>query len=114
MEDTSENKVVEEGLSLGPPVEATDASISDDSKRNRLTATSRHGRPNTGLEIDTSVGDTDHHDTSDENTTRDALNIAIEFDENNVEGSPAESRVYAERYYIYACDRLEVAHYLSL
>ncbi|KAE9025610.1 hypothetical protein PF005_g3459 [Phytophthora fragariae] len=96
--DVSENKVVDEGSSLGPTIETADASTPDDTKRNRPTLlTSRHGRPDSGLEIDPSLGDVDHHDISDEHTTRDALNIAIEFEDDNIEAGPTGARVDGER-----------------
>ncbi|KAF1775982.1 hypothetical protein GQ600_11880 [Phytophthora cactorum] len=71
---------------LGPPIEATDAVDvvePDDAKRNRSTLPSRHGRPNTELEIDTSTGEKNHHDVSEQHTARDALNVAIELEEEN-------------------------------
>ncbi|KAG3194297.1 hypothetical protein PC128_g9511 [Phytophthora cactorum] len=81
-----ENRAVDQTTSLGPPIESTDAVEvvePDDAKRNRSTLPSRHGRPNTELEIDTSTGEKNHHDVSEHHTARDALNVAIELEEEN-------------------------------
>ncbi|KAF1791242.1 hypothetical protein GQ600_23199 [Phytophthora cactorum] len=65
------------------PTDAVDVVEPDDAKRNRSTLPSRHGRPNTELEIDTSTGEKNHHDVSEQHTARDALNVAIELEEEN-------------------------------
>jgi hypothetical protein len=80
---------------LGPPIEATDNTAPDDPKGARLPLASRHGRPSTGLEIDTlPIG---HHDTSDQHTARDALNIDIEFDGDEDALGALSSRLDQER-----------------
>ncbi|KAL3665031.1 hypothetical protein V7S43_009669 [Phytophthora oleae] len=93
----SERKPVDDALTLGPPIEAADASTPDDAKRNRTALPSRHGRPNTELEIDTAIGGNELHDTFDQHTTRDALNVAIEFEEDDAAPGIIGSRMDGER-----------------
>ncbi|KAF4031769.1 hypothetical protein GN244_ATG16372 [Phytophthora infestans] len=83
--EVSANKAVNQSTMthLGPPVEATDAvDVVEpfDAQRNKSTLPSRHGRPNKELSIDTSAGEKNLHDMSEEYSARDALNVAIEFE----------------------------------
>ncbi|KAG7391066.1 hypothetical protein PHYPSEUDO_005833 [Phytophthora pseudosyringae] len=98
--DVPENMagVKNDNASLGPPIEATDASAPDDAKLNKSnTLSSRHGRSNTELDLDAASGKKDHHDTSDQHTARGALNIAIELEEDDTAQSVAGAKVDGER-----------------
>ncbi|KAK1942176.1 hypothetical protein P3T76_006498 [Phytophthora citrophthora] len=91
------SKPVEEVVNLGPPIEAARASTPDDVKRSRTALPSHHGRPNTGLEIERVIGGNELHDTSDQHTARDALNVAIEFEEDEVATGSFDSKTDGER-----------------
>ncbi|GMF32536.1 unnamed protein product [Phytophthora lilii] len=95
--DASGSNFVDENASLGPPIEATDASAPDDAKHNRPTM-SRHGRPDTGLDLDGEFGEKGHHDTSDQHTARDALNVAIEFEDDETTSGTSAPKFDEERY----------------
>uniref|UniRef100_H3GY75 Uncharacterized protein n=1 Tax=Phytophthora ramorum TaxID=164328 RepID=H3GY75_PHYRM len=86
-----------ESASSGPPVEAADNSAPDDPKHKRPAGISRHGRPGTGFEVDGAIDGKKYHDTSEQHTTRDALNIAIEFEEDDSTPGALSSRVDGER-----------------
>ncbi|KAG1694436.1 hypothetical protein DVH05_021247 [Phytophthora capsici] len=94
----SESKPVDEAVNLGPPIEAARALTPDDAKRNRTALPSHHGRPNTELEIDITIGGNELHDTSDQHTARDALNVAIEFEEDEAATESSNSRLDGERF----------------
>ncbi|ETM48292.1 hypothetical protein L914_07162 [Phytophthora nicotianae] len=98
-DEVVENNVVDQTTSLGPPIEATDAVNAvepDDTNRNKPPLPSRHGRPNTELHIDTAVGEKNHRDISEQHTARDALNVAIELEVENIV-TDTSARVDVER-----------------
>ncbi|KAL4160958.1 hypothetical protein PRNP1_001516 [Phytophthora ramorum] len=86
-----------ESASSGPPVEAADNSAPDDPKHKRPAGISHHGRPGTGFEVDGAIDGKKYHDASEQHTTRDALNIAIEFEEDDSAPGALSSRVDGER-----------------
>ncbi|OWZ08032.1 hypothetical protein PHMEG_00019489 [Phytophthora megakarya] len=90
-------KPIDEIASLGPPVEATSCATPDDGKRNKPTLSPRIGHSKAEIEIDAAQADKTLHDSSEQHTARDALNVAIEFEEDDSAPGASSAKVDGER-----------------